>query len=261
MTAAPRMLIAQISDTHVVAAHESDAHHAARKLRAVIADINALDPRPDILLATGDLVNDESPAQYAMLAAILAEAAMPVHLVPGNHDHRGRLRAAFPAHAYLGHGDGPIQYALDGYPVRILALDTLIPGSPGGEIDAARIAWADAQLASMPDHPTLVALHHPPFRFGMANFDTLGFTGAEPFEAMIARHRHVVRIVCGHVHRAITVAFGNTTATVCPSTVYAYAAALHGEFRFDKTAEPPGYQLHFWDGARLATHTVLLPSA
>ena len=70
-------------------------------LERAVAHVNALDPRPDVVLATGDLVDGGKPEEYARLRRLLAPLAMPVYLIPGNHDARDALRAVFADHAYL----------------------------------------------------------------------------------------------------------------------------------------------------------------
>src|SRR5688500_6778311 len=129
------MLIAQISDTHirpkgVLAMGRVDtAGHLAR----AVAHINALRPAPDLVLVTGDLADAGMAEEYAHLRDLLAPLAMPVHLIPGNHDLRAPLRAAFAAHRYLQEGE-LLQYVVDGGPLRLIALDTLTPGHPHWEV-------------------------------------------------------------------------------------------------------------------------------
>ncbi|NJO33526.1 MAG: sigma 54-interacting transcriptional regulator [Rhodospirillales bacterium] len=124
------MLIAQISDTHirpkgVLAMGRVDT---AGYLARAVAHIDALRPAPDVVLVTGDLVDAGMAEEYAHLRGLLAPLAMPVHLIPGNHDLRGPLRAAFADHRYLQEGDF-LQYVVEHGPLRLIALDTLNPRS------------------------------------------------------------------------------------------------------------------------------------
>jgi Icc protein len=98
------------------------------------------------------------------LRRLLAPLRMPIYVIPGNHDARDPLRAAFGGDGYLS-SDGFIQYAVEDYPLRLVALDTLVPGKHHGELCADRLDWLDRTLAAAPDRPTLVmmpspALHH-----------------------------------------------------------------------------------------------------
>src|ERR1700704_4316847 len=128
------MLIAQISDMHIKPPGELlyQRIDTAGFLERAVAHVNALDPRPDIVLATGDLVDGGKPEEYALLRQLLAPLAMPVHLIPGNHDARDEMRTVFADHAYLPR-DGFLHYTIDGLPVRLIALDTLVPGKGHGE--------------------------------------------------------------------------------------------------------------------------------
>src|SRR5262249_19750049 len=110
-----------------------------------VAHIMKLDPRPDIVLATGDLVEAGKPEEYANLRRLLAPLSMPVFVIPGNHDARDTLRAGFADHAYLPR-DGFIQYTIEDLPLRLIALDTLVPGKGHGELCEERLAWAEARL-------------------------------------------------------------------------------------------------------------------
>src|SRR5262249_19365606 len=116
------MLIAQITDTHIKP-HGALAYgrvDTAPYLARALAHLLALRPRPDVVLATGDLVDGGRPDEYRRLRDLLAPLAMPVYLIPGNHDEREALAAAFPDHAYLPRGGRFMQYVVEGYAVRLI---------------------------------------------------------------------------------------------------------------------------------------------
>ena len=123
------MIIAQISDTHL-AFDAGDAEQRLRDFTDTILDINALDPPPDVIVHTGDIVHNGRQDEYAQAAAILAEARAPVFVLAGNKDDRENLRAAFSARGYLAPDSEFIDYVIDAFPVRLIALDTL--SSVGG---------------------------------------------------------------------------------------------------------------------------------
>ena len=151
--------------------------------------------------------------------AQLQALEMPYFLLPGNHDDRAGLRAAFPDHAYL-QGESPfIQYSVDTYPLRLLALDTVVPMKSHGELCGERLAWLEQQLAQQPGRPTLVLMHHPPFLTGIEHMDAIGLlAGAPELERIVSRHPNVERVLCGHLHRTIFQRFGGTIASTCPGT-------------------------------------------
>ena len=254
------MILAQLTDTHVklpgkLAYRKVDT--AASLARAVSA-LNALDPQPDLVTITGDLVDFGQPAEYEHLRAILAPLRAPYLLLPGNHDDRDALRAAFPEHDYLPRA-GFIQYATDHGPLRLVALDTVIPKRGDGELCAARLDWLDRTLAAAPGRPTVVMMHHPPFVTGIGHMDRQGLAGREGFAAVIARHPQVERIVCGHLHRPIQCRIAHTFASTSPATCHQVALDLRPEGPSAFVLEPPGYQLHQWiEGAGLVSHTAVI---
>ena len=250
------MLIAQISDMHIKAPGTMlyKRIDTAGYLERAVAHIMHLDPRPDIVIATGDLVDGGKPEEYGLLRDLLAPLAMPVYLIPGNHDARDALRAAFPDHAYLPR-DGYLQYAVDGHPVRLIALDTLVDGKPYGELCDRRLAWLEARLGE-DDRPALLFMHHPPFDTGIESFDgaKLNF-GGERFADIVRRHPNVERVVCGHVHRPIQVRWAGTMASIAPGTAHQATLDLRPGARLSMTMDPPGLALHQWRrGSGLVTH-------
>jgi len=244
------MLIAQITDMHVSTA--SSGMEAlidmSGHLERAVDHLNALRPRPDVLFATGDLVEHGRRDEYEHLREILGRLAMPVYVIPGNHDDRANLTAAFADHRYLPRDGGFLQYAIDDWPLRLVALDTLVPGETGGALDAGRLAWLDARLAGAPDRPTVVFMHHPPFVTGMPAMDGMGMRpgDAAALAAIVRRHPQVERIACGHVHRPIVRRFAGTVACTCPGTAHQVALDLAPERRLATVMEPPACLLHFW---------------
>jgi 3',5'-cyclic-AMP phosphodiesterase len=241
------MLIAQITDCHVVERGEllADRVDTAAALHAAIDHLHAMTPRPDVVLATGDLVNDALPAQYEHLASIISRLEIPLHVVPGNHDDREALRGLFPDLPDGHDTDGRLDQVIDHYPVRLVGLDTTVPGEHGGRVSERQMSWLDSMLASDPARPTLVFQHHPPFVTGIDWMDEVGLDGRELEASTIARHRNVLAVVCGHVHRPITAAFGGTVASCWPSTGTQVALVLDGG-RFRYVDEPAGVAVHRW---------------
>ena len=142
------MLIAQITDLHISTPGSANDRHfrTAEHLERAVTHLNELAPRPDVVLATGDLVERGEPEEYARLRAILDGLAMPLYVIPGNHDARGPLVRAFGDRGYLPRDGGFLHYTVEDWPVRLVALDTHVPGASGGRLCAERLAWLDARL-------------------------------------------------------------------------------------------------------------------
>jgi 3',5'-cyclic AMP phosphodiesterase CpdA len=118
--------------------------------------------------------------------------------------------------------------------------------------------WLEMTLAAAPHRPTLIFMHHPPIMTGIPYMDEIALAAddAAKLAALVARHPRIERISCGHVHRAVQARWGGTAVGICPSTAFAYTVKLRDEGLAVTTGEPPAYQVHYWNGAQLATHTV-----
>ena len=254
------MLLAQITDLHIkprgrLAYRKVDT---AQCLETAVEALLAVSPAPDLVLVTGDLVDAGRPEEYGLLREILSRVRLPLFLMPGNHDARGALRAGFPDHRYLG-TDGHIQYAIEEFPLRILALDSLVDEQGGGRLGAAQLDWLDRRLAEQPGRPTVVAVHHPPFTTGIGHMDKIGLEDAAGLAAVIGRHRQVERVLSGHLHRAIQTRFAGTLASTAPSTAHSVALDLRPDAPSAFSLEPPGYQLHWYEpAAGLISHTIMI---
>ena len=257
------MIIAQISDLHVaVPGSDADAvQNGAAGLANAVAHLNALQPRPAVVVASGDLVAGGQVAEYDRLADLLAPLEIPIYLLPGNHDDRELLRQAFVAHDYLPRR-GFLQYVVECDPLQLIVLDTNVPGEAHGELCADRLDWLDRRLGEAPDRPTLVFLHHPPFVTGMRKMDEAAFVGTTGLGHVLARHDHVEHLLCGHLHRSISRRFHGTVATTCPSTAFQLTLDLGPEKPLSLAQEPAACLLHYCDGdGGVVTHTSMIGSA
>lgn len=232
----------------------------AHYLESCVHSVLALAQKPQAVVITGDLTDFGRAAEYAHLRQLLAPLGdLPIHLLPGNHDDRDALRAAFPEHAWLGR-EGFIQYAVDIGGLRLIALDTVVPGHSEGALCEERLQWLELQLqlAASEDRPVVVAMHHPPFETLIGHMDQIGLLqGAPELEALIARHPNVQRVICGHLHRSIQVAFGGTLALTSPAPAHQVCLDLAPDAASAWTLEPPGFMLHALPrGGRLVSHAV-----
>jgi Icc protein len=254
-----RVLIAQLSDPHVRPNGElyQGVVDSNAMFAAAIAQMNGWDPRPDLVLLSGDLVDKGEAAEYAMLRHLLAALDIPALVIPGNHDNREAFRAAFNDHVYLPSA-GAMNYAVgDRGPVRIVALDVTLPGLHHGSIDEAGARWLDAVLAAEPERPTIIMMHQPPFGSGVPYLDDYLCRAGGRLAEVVSRHVHVERIVCGHVHRFMQLRFGGTMLCTAPSTTTAIALRLKPDAEPASHVEPPAMLLHHWrPDVGLVTHFV-----
>jgi 3',5'-cyclic-AMP phosphodiesterase len=251
------VLIAQLSDPHIrpegvlyQGVTDSNAAFAAG-----IEHVLALDRRPDVLLLTGDLVDTGQPDEYDALRAILDGLPLPVLVIPGNHDDRENLRKAFSDQTYLP-AEGPLHYCVDDYPVRIIGLDSTVPGLHHGHIDAAGLEWLEATLSADPVKPTLLMLHHPPFSCGIPYMDQYRYFEGDAMAAVVRRFDNIEMVLCGHVHRSMLTRWANTVVCSCPSTATEIDLQLLPSAQSASHVGPRAAMLHLWterDG--LVSHT------
>lgn len=254
------MIIAQITDTHLQANGDllKGKIDSVAALEASVSHVNELTPRPDLVLATGDMVNNPSPEDYAALRRILDGLSMPVYVIPGNHDDRTMMRNAFADKGYLP--DGPfLQYTVEDYPLRLIGLDTTIPEQLGGEICHERRQWLAERLSEQPNRPTLIFMHHPPFPTGITFMDRPPFIEAEDLERVIAGHGHIERVICGHCHRQMQRSWGGTVASVAPSIVFQMVMDLSDGASPRFVLEPAAVPIYLWqENTGLIAHMSLI---
>jgi 3',5'-cyclic AMP phosphodiesterase CpdA len=240
------MIVAQISDTHI-ALDTPDSNQRIDDFQRTIADINALDPAPDAIVHTGDIVHNGKADEYAKAAEILAAARAPVYVLPGNKDNRKNLHAAFPAHKYLAPGAPFIDYAIEDYPIRLIGLDTLSEGNNKGDFGAERIERLKKLVDADAKKPIAIFMHHPPFEVPVGP-DPLNFVTAEAMaelRAALQRSSRIAGIFCGHVHRLTEGRVGKIPASVVTSIA---TTLRKGSYPTEMDGRPV-YYVHTFDPA------------
>jgi 3',5'-cyclic AMP phosphodiesterase CpdA len=251
-------LLAQISDLHL-GEPAVDGVEPEGCLRRVVAALARLPNRPDAVLVSGDLAEHGSAAEYRLAAETIGRLGVPVHVLPGNHDDRATMRAAF---AIPGSGDAPIDYAVDLGPLRLLVVDSTIPGADRGGFDPEQLERLDAELAAAPGQPAIVAMHHPPLITAMADWDGVNLPAPErrALAQVIARHPHVRALVGGHLHRVTTATLAGRPVLAAPST-YLQARPDFAAETVALYAGAPGFALHALRDGELSTQLEILTPA
>jgi Icc protein len=246
--------LVQLSDLHVRAG--AGDRGAARRLEHAVRRVAALQPRPDAVLLSGDLVDVPSAAAYELVRELLAPLGLPVYAVPGNHDDRDLLRASFaPGPAAPG---APVRFAVSCGPLRVLGCDSSRAGREDGALGEEQLGWLEKLLGEQPLAPTLLLLHHPPVLTGVRAMDAIALIAADrvALEGLLERHRQVRTITCGHVHTTMSTAFAGRPLVICPSTNSALRLDLRpsDELPFATSDEPLGYAVHTFVDGRLLSH-------
>jgi 3',5'-cyclic-AMP phosphodiesterase len=237
------MIIAQISDTHITL----DAPDTGRRLSDLaftVADINALDPPPDAVVHTGDVVHNGWQDEYAEAKAVLAKVRAPVYVLAGNKDNRTNLRAAFSAGGYLAPDFDFIQYAIDRYPVRLIALDTQSSGNKGDFCHKRLKNFVDLVDVDTAK-PIAVFTHHPPFLVteGPESFHFENQDAMSMLQGALRRAGRVVAVFSGHIHRAATGDVEAIPATVMPAIATTLRQGRYPAYLKSR----PVYQVHRFD--------------
>lgn len=252
------MLMAQITDIHLGFDPDNPAEFNRKRLDQAIRQICEMTPQPDLLLATGDLVDRGDQDSYRRLENALSVVPFPVHMCLGNHDLRKPFCKQFPD---VPTADGFVQYEIDDGPLRLLFLDTLEEGRHGGAFCEVRAQWLAERLAEKPDRPTVLVFHHPPVESGIAWMNT---HPDEPWVSVlrhtIAGHDQVKAMITGHLHRNISTWFAGASLSICASTAPQVAFDLapidpeNPDGRNMIVADPPAIALHWWNGQQLISH-------
>lgn len=255
------MLIAQISDTHVPPPRRKACGVAAmdENLRRCVHSINTLQPRPDVVLLTGDVTNDASQAETNQAKEILSILEVPLLVVPGNHDDSSRLAETFGSGSCPVGDNGLAHFVVEGYPLRLIGLNSTDPGKPGGRLDPESLDWLDRRLAEEPDRPTVIFTHHPPLKLGVPETDEDGFIGAERLGDIVAGYSNIERILCGHIHLHTNTRWQGTIVTTAPSPGMQLTLDLTQRDASRFLLSDPAYLLHHWTADRvLITHLIQL---
>ncbi|HEX3348357.1 MAG TPA: phosphodiesterase [Acetobacteraceae bacterium] len=254
------MFLVQLTDLHIRPEGKAGYRVAEtnmlseRALRAV----RALRFKPDAIVISGDLTDNGLDAEHAVLNGMLRReiSGTPIYVIPGNHDRREAMRSAMAAFPGVTSDPEFVQYSVEDLPVRLVMLDTVVPGHGHGELCAKRLAWLDRTLAAAPERTTIVVMHHPPFVTGIGHMDAINLRDSDAFAAVIARHRQVERILCGHHHRPIIGRVAHAIASVAPSVAHQVELDLHGGEQGFLVLEPPAFHIHALQAGRLVTHTM-----
>lgn len=235
-------ILVQLTDTHIGA----PLGDPQGDLAAAVEAIRALPDRPDAVVVTGDIAQTAADSEYQLLLEVLGQLGAPVYPVAGNQDDRSTIRRHFDVPDAAG---GRIQYAANLGPLRLIVLDTMIPGELRGECSQEQLAWLDAELSTEPDQPTVLAMHHPPILTLVPQWDALGLPPGDRASLGDILHRspQVRRILAGHYHRTIVGMFAGVPVVTVPST------CVQAQLALDFGAESIGY-VH--EGAMIALHAL-----
>lgn len=218
---AEELVFLHLSDTHILA-DDRDllGMNPTRSLRRVLDYIADLPIAPRFCLLSGDLAQDGKVESYVRLRQLLAplEArGLPILPCPGNHDERAAFRRGFLGQESDDDAQLHQTVTIDG--LRVVLLDSLVPGADHGELGAAQLAWLADELARPADWGTLIVLHHPVALAGMSWLDNDLLRDAAALRDLLTG-QPIVGVLAGHCHAASATTFAGTLTATAPAVVF-----------------------------------------
>ncbi len=227
------MRVVQITDAHLYADTQARSRAGVpwRQFQQVLSAVVA--KKPDIVLFTGDISQDETAASYALAVEALEQLPCPWYWLPGNHDQLGFMAAQRPLVDHVDVGSW-----------RLLLLNTQVVGQPHGELGSERLTQLAEQLEN-DGRPTLIAMHHPPVDVGAVWMDAIGLQDRDAFWQLLSKHPQVKLILFGHVHQAYAEhhRLGEASVAVygCPAMADQFLPGAE-HFAIDESSRP-GYRV------------------
>ncbi|AUZ86454.1 phosphodiesterase [Arthrobacter agilis] len=221
----PQHFLLHLSDTHLVAGDGPlyGAVDSEQRLREVFDDLEASGARPQAIVFTGDLADKGEPEAYSKLRALVDPAAARlgarVIWAMGNHDDRAAFRAGLLDERSSVRADAPVDavHFVDG--LRIITMDSTVPGHHHGEFTAEQLRWLAGELEVPAPHGTILALHHPPVP-SVQDLAVLVELRDQRSLAGVVRGSDVRTILAGHLHYSTTAMFAGVPVSVASATCY-----------------------------------------
>jgi 3',5'-cyclic AMP phosphodiesterase CpdA len=257
----PRHVVAHLSDPHLLAggALQYDAIDTDAHLEQALVRLRRLDPAPQAIVFTGDLADRGEPKAYLRLRELVepvaAEIGAQVVWVMGNHDER----AAYSAALFDAESEAPQDRVHDVDGLRLVALDTSVPGWHHGELDDDQLDWLRDVLATPAPHGTVLAMHHPPIPVPMVRVAEIIELLDQHRLAEVVRGSDVRAIIGGHYHLTSWATFAGVPVSVASASCYTSELAPDQRFLGAVDAHQAFTMLHLYDGAadRAVVHTVV----
>lgn len=230
------LVILHITDTHLYADPGSTllGLNTLDSLQQVLKTAMESTPRkPDLLLATGDLVHDASAEGYQLFAETVQATGLPVYCLPGNHDNPDVMKATLPP---LGISVSE-NLQLDRW--KILLLDSTVPGEEGGHLNEETLSEL-TEILGNDSRNTLICLHHQPLPVGSRWIDRIGADNGEALFELVRNEDHVKAVLFGHVHQAVDRYEKHVRVLATPSTCIQFEAGLE---RFKVSDRPPAARI------------------
>jgi 3',5'-cyclic AMP phosphodiesterase CpdA len=243
------MIIAQLTDLHHM--QEGELLYGIidtySRFQEAVDAVNTIHPKPDLVIVTGDLVEQPTKASYESLIKHMERFDLPVYVIPGNHDDPDLMKECFSGTKYYPTQNEWGSYSLDLGEINLIALDSVNNGHELPMFEDAQCQWLHDELVKN-KKPTMIALHHPPIRTGIAFADLADPEWSKGLVETVSSHDHVKLIICGHIHTSLSSQIGNVPVFCWGSSAYELLSHPGVDVApcFLDCAESPA--LHYWNG-------------
>jgi 3',5'-cyclic AMP phosphodiesterase CpdA len=218
----PDHFLLHLSDTHLLGGGGRlyGTVDAEDHLAQLLTELEASRGRPEAIVITGDLADRGEPDAYdrlrRMVEPVAARLGARVIWVMGNHDDRGAFRASLLAEQP---STRPVDRVYDINGLRLITLDSTVPGHHYGEVTGAQLDWLAEELSTRAPHGTILAMHHPPLPsvLDLAVAVELRDQGGL---AEVLLGSDVRSIIAGHLHYSSTGTFAGIPVSVASATCY-----------------------------------------
>lgn len=257
----PIHVVAHLSDAHLVAggtlqygAVDTEAH-----LARALTRLERLDPPPQAMVFTGDLADVGEPKAYARLREMVEPVATAIGAqviwVMGNHDER----PAYSAALFGVESDSPQDRVYDVDGLRVVAMDSTVPGWHHGELSADQLGWLAEILSDPAPHGTILAMHHPPIPIPMLRLAALIELHDQAALAEVVRGSDVRAVIGGHFHFTSSSTFAGIPVSVASATCYTMDVAPDERLLSGVDGHQSLTMLHLYDDAadNLVVHSVV----
>ncbi|MCR2815265.1 metallophosphoesterase [Microbacterium jiangjiandongii] len=242
----PAKTFVHLADTHLPGEHSPlyGAADADGHLAVLLDRIETSGLRPDALLLAGDLVDRGDRSAYRRLRTLVEPVAerigAEVVWAAGNHDDRAAMRAELPL-PEAADPASPVCFTRWFGGLRVLVLDSTVPGAHWGEVGPEQEAWLREELSQRAPEGSLLVVHHPPLPTVLDLAVTVELRGQQEL-ADVLRGSDVRAILSGHVHHPSFGTFAGIPVAVASSSAYGQdLATTVGSTRGQDAAQ--GYNL------------------
>ena len=223
----PDHFLLHLSDTHLLAGgnHLYGSVDAEEHLRQLLSELEASEGRPEAIIFTGDLADRGEPDAYdrlrAMVEPVAARLGAQVIWVMGNHDDRAAFRRGlFNEHLFTEQAaERPVDRVYDVNGLRVITLDSTVPGRHHGEVSGDQLDWLAEELSVRAPHGTILAMHHPPLP-SVLDLAVAVELRDQSGLAEVLFGTDVRSILAGHLHYSSTGMFAGIPVSVASATCY-----------------------------------------